>query len=505
MKIIVGLILFLFTVMFNSGNLSQQDGAPVSIGVYKILPSKVLGEKRTLLIHLPRNYQQDKNKKYPVFYMLYGDHRSTYFAEAVSVLDNLGINGTIPEMILVGITNTHRYRDLLPRGTGGEETGIENFIRFFREELFPWVQKHYRTHPYRLLLGPQAGANFLFYTVFKHPDLFNAGIGTNPFRWTGGREQIIQQAKAVLKKQKKFKKMLYFNCNDNDQLERQGTGYMKNFVEFLKAHKPKGFQFTVNYITDWREFLAPLDLRRGLKTLFSNYEYTGDLAKSNLSSIQQFYLERSREYGYPVDIPELTLVLAHDRLERIDPAAAGEILNFILKQNPDSSNGLFRKSNLLDAEGRLDEAIACLERMVKVFKSSDNGGIIRRIESLKRKKVYSAAYLLQSRIGQKGLEGTNDFIAGIEKNKNIYFSERELNSLGYWLLGRKQARESEYVFRLNLRKFPQSSNVYDSLGELLMHLKRYREAIKCYKKALKLNPQNDHAKKMLNTINKILG
>jgi Predicted membrane protein (DUF2306) len=48
------------------------------------------------------------------------------------------------------------------------------------------------------------------------------------------------------------------------------------------------------------------------------------------------------------------------------------------------------------------------------------------------------------------------------------FDERELNDLGYQLLRKNQFKEAIRVFQLNVEAYPQSSNVYDSLGEAYM-------------------------------------
>jgi CubicO group peptidase (beta-lactamase class C family) len=70
------------------------------------------------------------------------------------------------------------------------------------------------------------------------------------------------------------------------------------------------------------------------------------------------------------------------------------------------------------------------------------------------------------------------------------FSERELNSLGYDLLNRKRVKEAIEVFKLNVEAYPESFNVYDSLGEAYMVNGNKELAIKNYQKSLELNPQN---------------
>jgi FKBP-type peptidyl-prolyl cis-trans isomerase 2 len=75
--------------------------------------------------------------------------------------------------------------------------------------------------------------------------------------------------------------------------------------------------------------------------------------------------------------------------------------------------------------------------------------------------------------------------------------ENELNTLGYDLLQGKRYDDAIKVFELNIKMFPNSANVYDSMGEGCM-LKGSKElAILNYKKSLELNPNNENAKNML--------
>ena len=53
------------------------------------------------------------------------------------------------------------------------------------------------------------------------------------------------------------------------------------------------------------------------------------------------------------------------------------------------------------------------------------------------------------------------------------------------------------VFRMNVIRFPMSSNVFDSLGEAYMKNGQNKLAIKNYKKSLQMDPHNSNAVKML--------
>lgn len=79
-------------------------------------------------------------------------------------------------------------------------------------------------------------------------------------------------------------------------------------------------------------------------------------------------------------------------------------------------------------------------------------------------------------------------------------SEHSINSLGYQLLGSKQTVQAIRIFQLNVELFPQSSNVYDSLGEAYLDNGEKELAIQNYRRSLDLDPKNSKAAEMIKKI-----
>lgn len=77
------------------------------------------------------------------------------------------------------------------------------------------------------------------------------------------------------------------------------------------------------------------------------------------------------------------------------------------------------------------------------------------------------------------------------------FSEGELNGLGYALLDKSRNADAIRVFELNVRQFPTSSNVYDSLGDAFYRSGQRAEAAKAYARAVEIDPSNVNARAML--------
>jgi cytochrome c-type biogenesis protein CcmH/NrfG len=75
--------------------------------------------------------------------------------------------------------------------------------------------------------------------------------------------------------------------------------------------------------------------------------------------------------------------------------------------------------------------------------------------------------------------------------------ETTLNTLGYMLIEDDQTQDAIAVFQRNVQEYPQSSNVYDSLGEAYMKTGQKDLAIANYEKSLQLDPKNQNAVEVL--------
>ena len=75
-----------------------------------VIKSQVLGEERVVLVRTPAGYARGA-ERFPVLYMTDGDAHMQHTSGTVSFLAR---NARMPEMIVVGITNTDRTRDLTP-------------------------------------------------------------------------------------------------------------------------------------------------------------------------------------------------------------------------------------------------------------------------------------------------------------------------------------------------------------------------------------------------------
>jgi len=114
-------------------------------------------------------------------------------------------------------------------------------------------------------------------------------------------------------------------------------------------------------------------------------------------------------------------------------------------------------------------------------------------------KARSLSDVLSKALTEKGVEAMIAEFRSLWNSSSVdlYVSESDMNNFGYSLLRKKQVNEAIEVFKLNVEAYPQSANVYDSLGEAYLLRGDKEKAIENYQKSLELDPKSENAKEVL--------
>ncbi|MBT8261006.1 MAG: esterase [Flavobacteriaceae bacterium] len=148
--------------------------------IYEAFDSYKLNEIRQIKIQLPRNYEENVDKTYPLFIVLDGD----YLFEAVAGnVDYYSYWEDMPEAVVVGI-NQVETRDQDCYYSEQNSLPIEDGARFFEfisMELVPHLIGNYRLANFRVAVGHGETANFINYYLLKNDPIFNAYINVSPF------------------------------------------------------------------------------------------------------------------------------------------------------------------------------------------------------------------------------------------------------------------------------------------------------------------------------------
>jgi len=359
----IPLILFVVSIAVSSPANAQTDGEPVSLGTYRVIHSVILDEDRPLQVYLPRGYDES-TVGYPVVYLLYSDLVELYYARAIHDLALLSID-RIPPVILVGVANTQRYRDLLPWARPGGRGGqADQFLEFVAHELIPFVESEYRTKEYRILIGPQAAAVFGAYALLESPATFDALILNNPCT-IDTEERALCPRIAPLAQTIEGRKYLSVTTNETDLSPSRHA--LEQLEQTLERVENRNFHWRIEIDDATGVFIPPMGLAPALMDLFDSYPFPPDHTVSGLVDIQAHYDGLSKLYGFTVDPPDFVLARASDQLSDAGSyEAALEVLLHLNGLYPASMNGLWRLANLYRQLADTAQAVtyyeACLSR-----------------------------------------------------------------------------------------------------------------------------------------------
>lgn len=184
-----------------------QDARPIVIGHEVKFHSRILQEDIALWISAPDTAHSTASG-YPVMILLDAE---AHFVHAEGIVQFLSAAGRMPEMLVVGIESNNRVRDFTPASSDTSMSGsggAGKFLQFMRDELLPFVESHYRTAPYRVLVGHSLGGSLTLDALLTSPQMFNAYFILSPNLWWGN-DTLVQRLEVFLQKPPKVNAFVY--------------------------------------------------------------------------------------------------------------------------------------------------------------------------------------------------------------------------------------------------------------------------------------------------------
>lgn len=267
-----------------------------------VLDSKVLGEQRLMVVHLPASYGAG-SQRYPVVYVTDAGSRAGHTADTARALAEVG---RMPEVIVVGVVNTDRTRDLTPTRAGelGTSGGAARFISFFETELIPEIEKRYRTAPYRVFAGHSFGGMFALEMLFSKPRLFNAWVAVSPTVWWDGKYPL-RRAQHFVETTPELPATLILAVGKETPDMNSTFDELK---ALLKKRSPKNFTVHSYYFEDDDHASVPIPAHyTALRTLFAPWHFSigqaGDPKKLWPRAVAHA-ADLTKRYGFTVPVAE---------------------------------------------------------------------------------------------------------------------------------------------------------------------------------------------------------
>ena len=267
MKKFLVLLPVLFTALIAANSTKAQDHTSGPPLIREIIHSSILLEERPIRIQLPRAYEQSESQ-YPVLFILDAEHEE-HFKWSLETTELLTAKGQIPEMIIVGIENTNRLRDMsVPVFEYEGKTvvgGAEKFLGFLEKELIPFINDKYRTSTSRILYGVSATATFSIFTMVTQPTVFDAYVAASPSFFVN-YDIINANARKYFATNKDLNKVFFMNLGTEDHEKR--VTQTRAFADLIEQLAPPEFRWELR-VMNGDGHVPRSSLEDGLKMIFS--------------------------------------------------------------------------------------------------------------------------------------------------------------------------------------------------------------------------------------------
>ena len=364
--------------------LSAVAAEPVPIQI----ESKVMSETRTILVRVPDTYARGK-AAYPVLYLTDGARQ---IANLSAVADFLSREGRMPEMIIVGINNTDRTRDLTPTkveefGQGfavPTSGGADRFLDFIATEVIPYVEKNYRTQPYRAFAGHSFGGLFAMHAFFTRPALFQGVIAVSP-TLTWDNRYVYRRATEWAKSSPTQPRALLISVgNEGEELDREFDA----LKELLAKQKSLTFEAVRYPDEDHGSVVLPTHYA-GLRKVFDGYRFNLGPATEDPKRAAEHYKKLSTRLGFNVPVPEaMQNVIGYRLLQAGHIPEAIEVFRANVENYPGSANVYDSLAEAQERAGAREDALANYRKAAEVGKANADPNVAvyeRNAERLTKK------------------------------------------------------------------------------------------------------------------------
>jgi len=262
----------------------------------KIIKSEILNSDRLLFIYLPTNYDKDTTKSYPVHYLTDAPTTSNIYFDLLRLHSMMRY---VPQSIVVGLSSDNRNYNLYP------EKGAEKYQQFIKSEVIPYIDKNYRTNPFKVLAGHSLSGDFVIYSMLKEPSLFNAYIAGSP----GPIEPIIKILDTTeftysAPDYKFFYSSIGSKDNTDTLIFRKFEGKLKKEVNNQIVCK-----FDINAGENHISNIV-INYQTGIYKLYNNWQFKlpDNLDKPISEELNSHYDNLERKFGYRPEISEWDVI-----------------------------------------------------------------------------------------------------------------------------------------------------------------------------------------------------
>lgn len=332
--------------------------------------SALLKENVQVTIALPESYHHSDSFSYPVVYVLDGNTQLGHIRGNLNFLSTYAI---VPEFIVVAVNSNNRLLNYTPTEKDdlkGQSGGAEHYLKFFADELIPYVVKHYRAANYKVVTGHSMSGLFVTYAMLHKEPVFNAHFAISPSLWWDN-EWIVNQSQTYLKNHSDMSSYLFINLASEPNEMRQAYDRQ---IAVLNKLAPKGLRWSTNLLMSETHDSTPLISNfHAFKDLFQGWNAVPEIAVMPLAELRTHYRKRAAQYGYdfPLSAHQYNVYGLKATYEG-KPEWGIEILHDGVEVFPRSEVLWDGLAEAYEAKGDVKEALICAARALKLAQENNS-------------------------------------------------------------------------------------------------------------------------------------
>jgi tetratricopeptide (TPR) repeat protein len=362
---------YLFIVWSLAAFQLQATEVTKEITIHSIIANQDL----TFHITLPQSYKDSGENRYPTFYTTSGKSRFEVLKSQVKWLSHVNF-APLPQVFFISLPSINADKFTKASGSLYSLT-----TQVYENEVIPYIEKHYRTQPYRVIEGFSSNANQLLSIFIDKPQLFNAYMVFSP-ALSLDKSSLVEKLLAQKADNRYQHRSLYLSLGSFEE-NKATFERIHNHLFTWSASNITGLEILTEDLSERNYLSAPVvGLTNAAEKIFSDRQPDAALfVKTGVMGVDQHFNKLHQKYGYELNSSNTMVDLGFYYAKIKQFSKAEKALNTVIRKSPENIIYLIRLSEIQQQGSNKESAIKTLKTALNQANIQKDAEAINFIQS----------------------------------------------------------------------------------------------------------------------------
>ena len=321
--------------------------------------SNIANQDLTFHITLPQSYKDSGETRYSTFYTTSGKSRLEVIKSQVKWLSHVSF-APLPQLFFISLPSINADKFTKASGSLYSLT-----TQVYENEVIPYIEKNYRTQPYRVIEGFSSNANQLLSIFIEKPQLFNAYMIFSP-ALSLDKSSLVEKLLAQKADNRYQHRSLYLSLGSFEE-NKATFERIHNHLFTWSASNITGLEILTEDLSNRNYLSAPVvGLTNAAEKIFSDRQPDAALfVKTGVVGVEKHFNKLHQKYGYELDSSNTMVDLGFYYAKIKQFAKAEKALGIVIKKSPENIIYLIRLSEIQQQGSNKDSAKKTLKTALK--------------------------------------------------------------------------------------------------------------------------------------------